>query len=307
MAVGCVVALCCPVRKASNPPLHLALHDPAPPSVRGTQHRISAGRIRIAYHEPYLPRGGTVVPPHPPQKTAKTIGLPQLGQIDFLHLLRSLLDSLHRLHVGTLDSFTIGVIRTFPMELGISTSFQVMDSDGAQAKIARQEILARIFNNRYVDRSAQREFLEAFKQATYGQEEKSLERSLDTFITQYRNYYQVLPMPDAWGAREYIWPIGSPWLADVGDVNVIADRLQVLLDEDDLPENILNRWYTFIDAIRVYGNNSPWSRDIEYLSEKLLDQVEALHQGNATIKIDRAKCELSPEESNLKTSAYMNS
>ncbi|MCP4608046.1 MAG: UvrD-helicase domain-containing protein, partial [Planctomycetes bacterium] len=123
-------------------------------------------------------------------KTAEMIGKPQFSQGDFLHLLRALLDSLHRLHVGTLDSFTIGIIRAFPMELGISTGFQVMDSDGAQAKTARQEVLERIFNNRYVNRGSQREFLEAFKQATYGQEEKSLERSLDTFISEYRSYYQ---------------------------------------------------------------------------------------------------------------------
>jgi len=237
--------------------------------------------------------------PHQAQKTAEIIGKPQLNQVDFLHLLRSLLDSLHRLHVGTLDSFTIGVIRTFPMELGISSSFQVMDSDGAQAKTARQEVLARIFNNRYVDRSAQREFLEAFKQATYGQEEKSLERSLDTFISEYRNYYQILPAQDVWGTREYIWPIGSSWLADVGDVSPIADRLQALLTQDELPENMMNRWHTFLDAIRTFGTNSLWTGDIEYLSKKLLDEVEALHQGSATIKIDRANCELSPEESNL--------
>lgn len=232
-------------------------------------------------------------------KTADMIGNPQLNQSDFLQLLRSLLNSLHRLHVGTLDSFTIGVIRTFPMELGISSSFQVMDSDGAQAKTARQEVLARIFNNRYVDRSAQREFLEAFKQATYGQEEKSLERSLDTFISDYRSYYQILPAQDAWGTQEYIWPIRSSWLADIGDVNPIADRLETLLNQDELPENMMNRWRTFLEAVRMFGTNSPWTGDIEYLSKKLLDEVEALTQGITTIKIDRAKCELSPEESNL--------
>lgn len=237
--------------------------------------------------------------PERAQQTASIIRKPSFSQKDFLHLLRSLLESLHRLHVGTLDSFTIGVIRAFPMELGISSSFQVMDSEGAQAKTARQEVLARIFNNRYVDRSAQREFLEAFKQATYGQEEKSLERSLDTFISEYRNYYQILPAQDLWGIREYIWPIGSTWLVDIGDVNSITEKLGTLLSRRELSENIWNRWAVFLNAVRTFGVNSIWTRDIEYLAEKLLDELEGLHQGSATIKINKAKCELSAEESNL--------
>jgi ATP-dependent helicase/nuclease subunit A len=237
--------------------------------------------------------------PEQARKTADMIGKPQFSQGDFLHLLRALLDSLHRLHVGTLDSFTIGIIRAFPMELGISTGFQVMDSDGAQAKTARQEVLERIFNNRFVNRGSQREFLEAFKQATYGQEEKSLDRSLDTFISEYRSYYQILPTQDVWGTQEYIWPIGSMWLGDVGDIVAIADRLETLLQQDQLPENMMTRWSTFLDAIRTFGANSPWTRDIEYLAQKLFENADSLHQGNATIRIDRAKCVLSAEASNL--------
>ncbi len=120
--------------------------------------------------------------------TAERIGNHILCQADFLALLRGVMDSLHRLHISTLDSFTIGIIRAFPMELGIPSGFQVMESDGALAITARQDVLSRIFNNRCVDRAAQSEFMEAFRQATYGQEEKGLVRQLDTFISEYRNY-----------------------------------------------------------------------------------------------------------------------
>ena len=102
------------------------------------------------------------------RKTGELIGKPEFGQAHFLRLLRTLLVNLHRLHVSTLDSFTVGVIRTFPMELGISTDLQLLDNDGAAAKSARQEALGRIFDNRYVDAVAQRQFLEAFKVGAEG-------------------------------------------------------------------------------------------------------------------------------------------
>ena len=47
--------------------------------------------------------------------TGKLIGKPDMRQNEFLHILRELLESLHRLHIGTLDSFTVGVAKAFPM------------------------------------------------------------------------------------------------------------------------------------------------------------------------------------------------
>ncbi|MBL7120143.1 MAG: UvrD-helicase domain-containing protein, partial [Dehalococcoidia bacterium] len=233
------------------------------------------------------------------RKTGELIGKPEFGQAHFLRLLRTLLVNLHRLHVSTLDSFTVGVIRTFPMELGISTDLQLLDNDGAAAKSARQEALDRIFDNRYVDAVAQRQFLEAFKQATFGQEEKGLERSLGTFIGDYHSYYQVLPAPDAWGLQDVIWPGGSPWLAVVDDVNAVADDLEALLAKDRLSDSVRGRWHTFIDAVRRFDAGSSWTRDVEYLFGKLVDDIEGLRHGNATVRIDKTDCDLSSEEGRL--------
>ncbi|PIU56827.1 MAG: hypothetical protein COS88_02415, partial [Chloroflexi bacterium CG07_land_8_20_14_0_80_51_10] len=199
----------------------------------------------------------------------------------------------------TLDSFTIGVLRTFPMELGIASDFQVMDNDSAAAKSARQEVLARIFDSHQADRAAQRDFLTAFKQATFGQEEKVLERSLDTFIGEYRNYYQLLPVPEAWGLENMIWPGGSPWLVKIDNVNAIAYELKALLAKEDLSDSLMNRWQTFIDAVRKFGIGSLWTRDVGYLFEKLSEVIDGLRQGNAGIKVDRTKYELSTEQSQL--------
>jgi len=145
-------------------------------------------------------------------RTAELIGMRELGASDFAGLLRGFLNDLHRLYIGTLDSFIVSVLGSFPMELGISAGFQLMEGEGATAKSAQQEVLGCIFNTRYVDAAAQHDFTEAFKQATFGLEEKGLERNLNRFIDKYHHYYQALPVEEAWGQKEKIWAEGSSWL-----------------------------------------------------------------------------------------------
>jgi ATP-dependent helicase/nuclease subunit A len=223
-------------------------------------------------------------------RTAERIGKPEFRTNDFIRLLRRFLSDLHRLYIGTLDSFTVNVLGCFPMELGISSGFQLMEGDEAMAKSAQQEVLGSIFNTRYVDAMAQHNFIEAFKQATFGLEEKGLERNLNKFITEYQRYYQALPVKEAWGRRERIWPDGSLWLDRVFDIEAVGELESQL---DSFPEKYRERWQTFIDAVRVFDSNSRWTRDIEYLFEKLIPQSEALRNGSSNIEINNTVYNLS--------------
>lgn len=230
-------------------------------------------------------------------QTAERIGMQRLGTSDFVRLLRGFLNDLHRLYIGTLDSFTVSVLGSFPMELGISAGFQLMEGDGATAKSAQQEVLGSIFNTRYVDAAAQHDFTEALKQATFGLEEKGLERNLNKFIDEYQRYYQALPVKEAWGQKERIWAEGSPWLEKPFYVDATVDEIESQLDF--FPEKTRERWQTFIDAVRVFNSNSRWTRDIEYLFEKLIPEIEALRNGSASIKIGNTECELSSAQCRL--------
>jgi ATP-dependent helicase/nuclease subunit A len=229
-------------------------------------------------------------------RTAELIGKPEFKRKDFIRLLRRFLSDLHRLYIGTLDSFTVSVLSSFPMELGISEGFQLLEGEGAISKSAQQEVLGSIFNTRYVDAAAQHDFIEAFKQATFGLEEKGLERNLNRFIDEYQQYYQSLPVKEAWGWKERIWPDGSPWLDRVFSIDA-AGELESQLDS--FLEKSRGRWKTFIDAVRVFDINSPWTRDIGYLFEKLIPEIEALRNGTASIKIDHTVSDLSSDQCRL--------
>ncbi len=229
-------------------------------------------------------------------RTAARIGKPEFRTNDFVRLLRMFLSDLHRLYIGTLDSFTVGVLSSFPMELGISAGFQLMEGEGAIAKSVRQEVLGSIFNTRYVDTAAEYDFIEAFKQATFGLEEKGLERNLNKFIDEYQRYYQAIPVKEAWGWKERVWTDGSPWLDDVFRIEA-AGELESQLDS--FPEKTHERWRTFIDAVSVFDSNSRWTCDIEYLFEKLIPEIEALRNGSASVKIGSTECDFSPVQCRL--------
>ncbi len=231
--------------------------------------------------------------------TARRIGNPKLGRSDFLFLLRNILDHLHRLHIGTLDSFTVSILRAFPFELGIPSGFRLMENEDAMAQTVRQDILSEIFNNHYVNRTSRNEFYEAFKQATYGKQQKGLMQNLDNFIAEYRKYFQVLPEERGWGDVDRIWPQGTPWLAQTGNTKAITEELGQLLEQDNLPERIVSRWQDFLSSARNFSVHSSWDHSINYMVEKLLSDPDGLRKGNAVLPVERTRHQLSEQESYL--------
>src|ERR1019366_3465261 len=106
-------------------------------------------------------------------------GPPPEGK-DFLRMLRAVVDAMPRLQLGTLDGFFARVVRSFPLELGLGGEFEIMEE--AAARRERRRVLRQMFTAAGEPDPAQREFIEAFKRATFGVEEKRLARVLDGFL-----------------------------------------------------------------------------------------------------------------------------
>ena len=98
-------------------------------------------------------------------------------------LLRRILEQQHRLHIGTLDSFLVGIVRAFPLELGLTPDLQPMDDEGGEAGTRRQAILARLFDpTRWTGHESDRQgagFLDDFRLACFGREDKALAMVLE--------------------------------------------------------------------------------------------------------------------------------
>ncbi len=148
---------------------------------------------------------------------------------EFVLLLRKVTQRLHRLRLGTMDSFFANITACFPLELGLPLGASVMaENEAAQARReALDALLERIHSSR--DEHAGRALLEGFKQATFGIEERSAAGSLESWINDHHATW--LDSGD-----------GSPWgrlpgleLADAGNLttalNDLRDRFVPRTDE----------------------------------------------------------------------------
>jgi len=227
---------------------------------------------------------------------ARDIGRPELGPPAFLALLRAVADSMHRLRLGTFDGFFGRIARAFPLELGLAGEFEVLQEHAARQ--VRRRVLQRMFAHAPggLD-DAQREFVEAFKRATFGTEEKRLGARLDGFLDEHQEKYLAAPDGELWGAPERIWPDGSPWLeTPVRPLAEAAARLRTRLAARGLPEKQAARWEAFFGALPEWSPGAPLPDAVEYLLKNTLAVWPAVRAGAAEIVVERKKCALDPED-----------
>lgn len=229
-------------------------------------------------------------------KLAAELGRPELGRRDFLRLLREMVDAMHRLRLGTLDGFFGRIARAFPLELGLAGEFEVLHEHAARSE--RRRVLQRIFARLPggLD-AAQREFIEAFKRATFGVEEKRLGARLDAFLDDHQETFLAAAGTGCWGNPERIWPGGCEWLLPQDRTLVEAvDSLRRALQRRGLPEKQWQRWEIFFAALPEWVAGAPLPRAIEYILENSLEVWPDLRRGSAEVRVERKKMALGPEE-----------
>lgn len=217
-------------------------------------------------------------------KLAAALPPPAPGAADFRRMLRGVADALHRLRLGTIDSFFARIVRAFPFELGLAGDFEVLQAPAE--RIERRRVLRQLFAREGELADAQRDFLEAFKRATFGVEEKQLGRQLDGFLD--RHYAKFLETPDGelWGNAARIWPGGQPWLG-AARIEPARRTLREWLERRAAVEpKQRGRWENFLAALETWAPGAP-TKPLDYVLEKALDGWDELGAGAAELKFDR--------------------
>ncbi len=186
---------------------------------------------------------------------------------DFLRLLRAVVDAMHRLRLGTLDGFFARVARNFPLELGLSGEFEILQEHAA--RMERGRVLRRMFERTGELADAQREFIEAFKRATFGADEKRLGAQLDAFLDAHQEIFLAAPVADLWGNPARIWPEGTAWSGRASQRAAAAAALRAALATEPLSELQRDRWETFFAALESWSPGADLG-DLEYLSNNIL-------------------------------------
>jgi ATP-dependent helicase/nuclease subunit A len=226
-------------------------------------------------------------------KLAGEIGLVALGPRDFLHMLRSVIEAMPRLRLGTLDGFFVGIARAFPLELGLAGDFELLQEQ--TALLERQRVLRRILGHAGGLSDPQKQFIEAFKRATFGREEKRLAAKLDGFLDEHHEIYLAAPDEILWGNASRIWPAGNPWLEITEDFDTAVRRLRELLARRPLAEKVRQRWDDFFATVSaVASGNLP--APVEYIVKNGLATWDNLGTEGAEMTVERKKQALSAEE-----------
>ncbi len=218
------------------------------------------------------------------------------GPVEFRRMLREMVDAMPRLRLGTLDGFFGRIARAFPLELGLTGEFEVLQEHASRSE--RRRVLQRMFAHARGGLAApQREFIEAFKRATFGTEEKQLASRLDGFLDEHHELFLAASERELWGEAGRIWPHGSPWLATDGPklAEAVA-ALRSLLARRGLPDKQQARWETFFAALPEWSPGAPLPDPVEYLLKNALAVWPELEKGAAEITVERKKIALTPDE-----------
>jgi ATP-dependent helicase/nuclease subunit A len=226
------------------------------------------------------------------RRLAEDIGQPGLTPRDFLRLLRGMIDAMHRLRLGTLDSFFARVARSFPLELGLTGEFEILQEHAS--RIERRRVLRRMFARTGGGlAAAQNEFIEAFKRATFGTEEKRLGARLDAFLDQHQENFLAAPEGSVWGDPTQIWPEGSRWLQTetklTDAVRALRPALGALTDGQRL------RWENFFAALEEWTPGAPLPAPVEYILKNALAVWKDVCAGCAEMTVERRKLALPAE------------
>jgi len=230
-----------------------------------------------------------------PEAAARLAGRIERNDLDVDRcraLLRQFTATLHRLQIGTLDSFMIGVLRAFPAELGVPPEFDIMDGEGPQAEARRETILSAMFQPGALDSDMRAALLRAFRRATHGEAGKSLDRGVTQVVDDYRRIYRLLPEADRWGAAGCIWG-EVPYPRPARDAVVAAEPvIRGALRDQGHPDKVEARWAAFLAAAAEHRAGRPWPRELGYLFEKLAPLTRALETGRASVSMERCNVEL---------------
>ena len=221
------------------------------------------------------------------RKLAAEIQRPALGPADFLAMLRAVTDNMHRLNLGTLDSFFARVVRAFPLELGLGGEFEILQEHAAW--LERRRVLRQLFAHTDAG-GARQDFIEAFKRATFGTEEKRLGARLDAFLDDHADVYRGADDAATWGRAERIWPAGSAWLqaAEGARRTAAASALQAALPWETLGDKQRTRWEDFFAALPGWLPGAPLPKPVAYVVGNAFEAWPGL----AEITVERKKVSL---------------
>jgi ATP-dependent exoDNAse (exonuclease V) beta subunit len=170
---------------------------------------------------------------------ARDLGVAEIPREQCIAWVHKLIDALPRLSMGTMDQFFGRIVRGFPLELGLSRDFELLD-DAAQQENLRVT-LEHLFREGSKDKKALGDLLELLRQSNRNRSGASALRDLREDITKLHAQIAGPSKNVAWGDEDTIWAkpeenrfLSAPPLAEVAPA-FLKEVLET--QKDELGEN----------------------------------------------------------------------
>ena len=238
------------------------------------------------------------------ENEALCFGIPRDGYDMLLPILRSVLDSIHKLPIGTLDSFFVRIIKTFPFEFGLNGDFDILDDLMIQQ--AKDKIFKEILWEKSTDKQSD-SFLEEFKQATFGSEEKKLKDLLNGFVETNHNALLETIGVRPWGDKDAIWGQCKSLLDLDIDIKKDVEILRPIVEKQNLIKNSKskdkgNKFPAFFDMAESFTSRSEVAKELKrFFEDNLVGalaeldggkcNIKGYNKGKAELKLDPPQCE----------------
>jgi len=191
------------------------------------------------------------------------------GSPEDAKLLREVIATQHLSQIGTLDSFLMRIVRSFPLELGLTGRLEMMDDYEASAARARVSfgILRR------TDAALKCAFNEAFALAMNRENVRSFTESYRAFVSTWHERYLAFPDPAAWGdvGKLGLGARGSE--IREGDLAKCAEALSGIVDSP--------AWEEFVAWVRDFRGSFG---GIKGFAKKFVEMGDTLFAG-ATVEL----------------------
>ena len=182
------------------------------------------------------------------------------GEVDAA-LLREVIATQHLSQIGTLDSFLMRIVRSFPLELGLQGQLTMMDD--YEASSARARVSFGIL--RRTDSALKRAFNEAFALAMNRENVRSFTETYRKFITDWHERYLAMPDASAWTKFQVSGP-----------------KSQVSGPVFQRPENAPAALKDFYDWVENFRGSFT---GVKGLAKKFLELGDDLYSGS-TVEVD---------------------
>ncbi len=234
--------------------------------------------------------------------------LGQLSQSDYQLLLKRVVQSMPRLHLGTLDSFFASILQIYPESFGLSSETAILeDHEEENFRLATLDSL--VLDPRF-SRAGEKfkAFHQSYRLSMVQREEAGTYRHLLKHMSEVHRFFLDAPAEQLWGNPKAIWPNGE-LLWDFSDFDYKeAGRqlLNALREEFSADHKQFQRWEDFCECLDTFSSSEPLAKPVKYIFERTFEPLVRNRQSEFPLKLNRVEYRLTQEICDLLRAIWLN-